>query len=477
MPKIRISPGEKSAYVPKGENLFSVLREEGVTFPCGGKGICGKCKIRFVKNPPEPSSVELKVLTPEEISSGIRLACCCRIEEDAEVALMVPQIVPSQLKLPEVEVEIEEPLCSGTFAAADIGTSTVYVAIHDAKEEKIFAFWNPQRAWGDDVISRLQEALQKDKKESMRKVLIERIKDVISKPGKPCDLVSIAGNPAMTAILADEDIENLARYPFSLGSKGFRRIEELLFLPEIGGFLGSDALSLLTVSKLLKANTPYIAMDIGTNTEMFLVSEYAILGTSLPAGPAFEGFGISQGMAATDGAIYEVEEDLTFKTIGPFAERGICGSGLVSAIYALKKRGFITEDGKLLAGKLFRFGKTFITQKDVRSFQTAKAAVHAGIKLLLKKANLVPSNLRTVLVAGSFGGYLKEEWLKGLNILPEGTEAPVTYIGNVALWGAKWSVLSVKVRKLMESLKNEVEVIQLAEEEGFQEAYLEGMRL
>ena len=482
MPTVTILPANEKVECSPGTELKEVLKSY-IAFPCAGSGVCGGCRIRFLEGAPEATPSEKRLLSPDEIKEGIRLACQHRITSDCTV--LVPQSLPKhppQLHMPQTAFPIDQPIpIDEGYSAVDVGTSTVYMLIKKGKSEKIVSFWNPQHLWGSDVISRLNHALNPTTREAMRDALLKRIEENL-KHQDYIDALSIAGNPVITGILAEEDLSGLAHYPFTTGAKGFRNItvryaKQSILLPEIGGFLGSDALSLLLASIMQEKELPFLAMDVGTNTEMFIITEETLYGTSTPAGPVFEGFGIKKGTPAVEGAIYEVEEDLTFHTIGNKGEIGFCGSGLISAVHALKKRGFVTSDGALLTGEKYSFGHIFIHQQDIRKLQLAKAAIYAAASVLLEKARVLPEEVKAVFIAGNFGSALKKEWLIELKFLPNLKDANFTYLGNTSLWGAKWSILSKQCRQDMETLKNRVSVIQLAEEEQFQELYLKGMEL
>ncbi len=469
---VKILPSGASFRTRRGQSLLKVIKKEhlAIPLPCGGKGICGGCRIRFKRGAPPAQEIERKLLSKKEIEEGIRLACQCTLEEDCEIVAFLPKASECT---PTAYPKLME--CKGN--GIDVGTSTIFIDV----QGKCLNFWNPQVVWGVDIISRLQHALDPETRRAMKEILTEAIEKVLEEAGADESAFGVAGNPVMLGILADEELDGLSRYPFVKKHSEERSINiknaKLILLPEIKGFLGADALCLLTAAHLVSEELPVIAMDIGTNTEMFLIAEGRILGTSLPAGPAFEGFGIREGTFAQEGAIYEVDEELNYKTIGGKPEIGICGSGLISAVYALKQRGFITEDGQLLFPDGFSLGRVKIYQEDIRALQLAKAAVYAGCKMLLRKAQLKGEEIKRIYLAGNFGGALKKAWLRDLKFIPEDIKAPIEYMGNVSLWGAKCYVSSKNVKETMLSLKKKAEVLQLAEEDGFQEAYLEGMKL
>ena len=465
MPKLRILPlGREIDYTPGG-TLADILAKSGIhlALPCGGRGVCGGCRVRFLDHAPPPTAAESDLLSPRELSEGIRLSCLTRPEGDCTLEIQVPSPLSACVQIPDVTPEGKH----GDFKwAVDLGTTTIYAISPDGE---IKSLWNPQSLWGSDVISRLNAATDAVTLRTMREITLSALKGCVGEKE-----AFVCGNPVMTGILEGRDLSSLLKPPYCTPPLGFRRMERFTLLPEIGGFLGSDALSLACIAHITGSGKTTLALDIGTNTEMFLLANGKIWGTSLPAGPAFEGFGISSGMPAVSGAIHLVREDLSFETVEGKPERGICGSGLISAIYALLQRGIIDCSGKMLMDE-YPLGRVSLKQKDIRAFQMAKAAVYAGAKALLKIGRA--KKIDRILVAGNFGLSIKEEWFTGLRILPEECEGDIEYLGNTSLWGARWASASEGLRKLMEDLKERITVIQLAEEETFKKAYFEGMDL
>ncbi len=474
MPQLTLLPEGESLSVPAGHPLKTILEEHGIIIPmpCGGRGVCTGCRVLFLQGAPEPQPAETKALSEQELSKGVRLGCLCRIEKDCTVLLpQAEEASPAFTKLPEITPEdFEEPEGTG---AADLGTTTVYIMWR----EKILSFWNPQMLYGEDVVSRLTHYLDPSKRDGLRGIIVDKLCNVASSLG--ISRLCVSGNPVMVGILEGRDLSGLARYPFSTGPKDFRIVQfnnlTLELLPEIGGFLGSDALSTLAAAVMKSPTLPALAMDIGTNTEMFLITEGGVYGASLPAGPAFEGYGIRHGIRATAGAIYRVNDDLSFETIENRPEVGICGSGLISAVYQLSRRGLIDCQGRLLTGERYPLGRVAIYQQDIRALQLAKAAVYAGAKALMERAGI--SHIKTLLLAGNFGASLEPSWLTELKFIPVEEIEHFEYLGNTSLWGARYASTSGNLRKLMNHLKDEVEVLQLAEDETFKGHFIEGTKL
>ncbi|NPA16071.1 MAG: DUF4445 domain-containing protein [Deferribacteres bacterium] len=481
--KVKFLP-DKEVLIPQGATLKFAIQKAGINFelPCGGEGICGKCKLKIISpNPPPPTEAEKRLIPPSELEKGYRLACKCTVWSDTVVELSevksasvssTPHIFPHISFTADFPERCPE---NRRYMAVDLGTTTISLCIMEGSHEKIVHTHNPQTAFGGDVISRISHA--QSNLNELRKPVMELLKRTAK--GKLC-AASVSGNPVMQAIVKREDLSCLGKYPFSKGRIKGQKVEVdfcengLLCLPEIGGFLGGDSASLLLASSTLCAQS-FIAIDIGTNTEILLKTEKKILGTSTPAGPAFEGYGIKSGTTSREGAVYLVDESLQVHTIGGTPPEGLCGSGLISAIYALKKNNLIDETGRLKKEKVELYPGIYITQEDIRAFQVAKAAIYASCKTLMDKSG---AKIERLFLAGNFGSSLKKEWLIELKILPEELESSeFTYLGNTSLWGAKWYLISSEAREKMEELAQLVDIIYLSHEPEFEEEFIKGMQI
>ena len=477
---VTILPYNKKIKVPAKTTLKFAIQLAGLDFefPCGGEGICGKCKVRFLDNPPSPTETDKKHLSKNELDQGYRLACKCILEKDAIVEIPYKESLRMEKKvhMPSLKFTIDFPedCQKRDYLCVDLGTTTITSLLMRNQIEKVWNAINPQVKFGSDIISRIAEA-----QKSNLRALKESVLDLIKKtPPHHFCAISISGNPVMQGIIKEEDLTSLAKYPFTKGRIKGKRIytdfseKGILVLPEIGGFLGGDALSLLCAAKKT-TKKPFVALDIGTNTEIFLSDNNKILGTSTPAGPAFEGFNISCGMPFKEGAIFEVDTDLKFKSIGK--PQGLCGTGLISAIYAFRKRKDIDETGRIKQDKLEILPGIYLTQEDVHNFQVAKSAIYASLKLMIKRSN---EKIETIFIAGNFGAHLKKEWLTELKIIPEELkEAELIYLGNTSLWGAKWYLISSEAREYMENVADQVDIIYLSSESDFEDEFIKGILL
>jgi uncharacterized 2Fe-2S/4Fe-4S cluster protein (DUF4445 family) len=246
-------------------------------------------------------------------------------------------------------------------------------------------------------------------------------------------------------------------------------------------------------------------IDVGTNCEIVLGGRDWLLATAAPAGPAFEGAAIRCGMRAADGAIESVELEaagVKLKVIGDCEPVGLCGSGLVDAVASLISAGLLDRSGRFgtdeqaaqvapgLAARLTGLGKErvfvlhwlgepgdversiFLTQRDVRELQFAKAAIASGWQVLLEEAGLTPADIQQVLLAGSFGSYLSPANAIKLGLVPKLPVLRIVSAGNVAGEGAKMALLSVRERAAALALLEEVRYVELSDHADFNDRFI-----
>lgn len=370
---------------------------------------------------------------------------------------------------------------TGFGVAFDIGTTTVVGALVDLSTGTVMgakATANPQSRWGRDVISRINAVLEDPRLcAEMSRSVIEACNSIIDslRPEGGIKEITAAGNTVMTHLLLGISPEPLSRVPYKPSFKEARTLSaseigflthgaSLYTLPLIGGFVGGDTTAMIIALGLDKRPGVTLALDIGTNSEIVLCAGGAIYATSAAAGPAFEGGQISAGMSAGHGAISAVTIDpdgpdgVRIEVIGSVSPIGICGSGVVDAVSGLIKAGVIDATGMIkgrdeVAGNLSNRIKgkdginSFVlykgpsveitlTQQDVRALQSAKAAIKAGVMMLLKKAGVGVSDVEKVYIAGAFGSNMKKEGLATIGILEKEWLDRVESAGDAALNGA-----------------------------------------
>lgn len=402
--------------------------------------------------------------------------------------------------------------------AFDVGTTTVAASAVDLQEKKTLdtlSIPNPQSAWGKDVLSRIRAAADNPGAlEELRKSIIGTCNGLIKKlaKGRGVSAFSIAGNPVMEHIFLGISPEPLGKVPYK---PAFREAKEVLattlgleaennanafIFPLVGGFVGGDAVSVLLSQGMGFAERNILAIDIGTNSEILLSAKGNIFVTSAAAGPAFEGGEIKFGMTAGPGAIagMQIEDDrITLDVIGSVPPKGICGSGLIDIVSGLVRAGIIESSGRIkdrdevasnLANRitqdeganafvLYRGakGEVALSQDDIRSVQTAKAAIKAGITVLLKKAGIDPLQIDEVLIAGAFGSSVKKEGLLNIGLLEPSWLAKIKSVGDAALDGAVMALCDKAKRVEAEELAKKAKFVSLSGSAHFEKEFLREM--
>lgn len=487
---IRLHPMGKELQVNDQTPLIDVLHEFGIEFPCGGKGSCGKCRVRLLEGEINKTEVHQQKIKQLGLSSDWRLACFSLCTGD--ITLEIEQF--NYLILAD-ESQFEFSVQEGFGIAVDLGTTTVVAQLVDLSTAKVLAvetMLNPQVKFGADLISRIQSCMDGNAPEMVRVIrsaIGTMIRLMLKKHRVDLQKVILVGNTVMQFIFSNCDVSPLSMYPFytdNLGIKIFNPEElgwnilvkeKVQFYPSIGSFVGSDILAGIAATGLhLKAN--YTALiDLGTNGEIVIGNKQRIVCASTAAGPAFEGANISMGMRAVTGAISSlniVDGKMEASVIGNTSPKGICGSALIDAIAILRRMELIGIFGEINSGdsQISIAGKVSLTQKDMNEFQLAKAAIAAGLTILAQNLSIHLTDIFEVYIAGGFGSYLNLE-----NVVATGMiELPAEKIhkmGNTALIGAKMFLFS-DAEIPMEILEK-TEHINLESNPGFQDIYVDKM--
>ncbi|NWJ49376.1 MAG: DUF4445 domain-containing protein [Bacteroidetes bacterium] len=456
---IRLQPLDKKIQVNDQTPLIDVLHEFGIEFPCGGKGTCGKCKIRLLDGEININEIHQQKINKLDLLPDWRLACYSLCTSD--IIIEIEQF--NHLILAD-ESEFDFTPGHGYGVAVDLGTTTLVVQLVELSTAKVLAvetMLNPQVKFGADLISRIQACLDGNATEMTRIIrsaiglMIERM---LKKNQVEIQKVTIVGNTVMQLIFSNYDVSPLATYPFHTNDLGlktfdpialgwnFKVIDKIVFYPSIGSFVGSDIVAGIAATGLY-LNEKYTALiDLGTNGEIVLGNKYDIVCASTAAGPAFEGSNISIGMRAVTGAISSlnlIEGEIVANVIGNVKPKGICGSALVDAIAIFRKLDLIGMFGGINSEeKSIRLvGDVSLTQKDIIEFQLAKAAIAAGLQILANTLSIQLADIDKIYIAGGFGNYINLQ-----NVVETGMiELPADKIhkmGNTALIGAKMFLFS-----------------------------------
>ncbi len=409
--------------------------------------------------------------------------------------------------------------------AVDLGTTGVAGYLLDLASGEVVASkgtMNPQIAYGEDIVSRITYARSSPAQRArLREVAVAGLNrlaaDLCAEAGLPVTGVVeavVVGNTAMHHLLLGLPTEQLALAPFVPAVSGGLAIKArdaglelapgayLCLLPNIAGFIGGDHVAMLLATVDEWSGKRAIALDIGTNTEISLITPGgAVRSLSCASGPAFEGYHIKDGTRATEGAIERVQvtaDSVRYRTIGGAEPSGICGSGILDAIGQLHLAGVLSPNGRILPGshplvreangtrEFVLVGETerrgdrraiSITQEDVREILLAKAAIQTGIRVLLAESGLAADELDVIVIAGAFGSYLDVENAIAIGLFPPLPLGRFRQVGNAAGLGAKLALASSAIRDRAQELLGRVDYLELASYPGFSRLYGESCRL
>lgn len=525
---------------------------------CGGRGDCGRCRIRFLKGAAMPTALERSVMDAAELRQGYRLACLAKPKIDCVIELALANVADIAVVTEMIDVtenndyisqhdlytenrtsnvialssenQIREQTINkkkDVMIAVDLGTTTIAMQLMELNSGQIldtYCEMNPQRRYGADVLSRIQASCDGNR-EVLQRLVIEALEQGAARfvnPSINIRCMCIAGNTTMEHLLMGYDVSSLGRSPFTPVETGLQEYRHpawdftVWLVPGISAFVGGDIVAGLYACGMLKGKlqgksterfqelkipdnrpgiiglaNPVLFVDLGTNGEMAITDGTHMIVTATAAGPAFEG--------------------------GSCAE--IIGSDMVACMSELLQQGIADETGLLrepffaegvsiqVADRgCYRFasgrnGQTlYLTQQDIRSLQMAKAAVRAGVEILMKRLEekqtcdtikqscdsiKQPEARRSVrrdvqvYLAGGFGYYLDVEAAFCIGLLPEYMRGHVQAVGNTSLTGAYQVGRDLWRQKTdghtLERSLSFIESINLAEQEEFERLYIQYM--
>lgn len=416
---------------------------------------------------------------------------------------------------------------NGYGIAFDIGTTTVVGLLWDfsrAKAVYSVSLTNPQIVYGADVISRIAFCSDENNLRILQQTILNCLNDIIEDICKNRNIsrqsiskVFVCGNTAMSHFLLGVNPKGLASAPFKPGYFGtvslsseelgihIKNIGTITVLPNIAGHIGSDIAAGILAVRLEKSQGRVLFIDIGTNGEIVYFDGKKMFACSAAAGPAFEGASITHGMRAASGAIERfriTDTGFDITVIGNTPPVGICGSGLIDIIAELVRLGIVDKSGRMLSGEEYaeKYGQSHIcerlkedadgrkiiivkkentediivTQKDIREVQLAKAAIAAGINILLQKANN-KNGAEQIFLAGAFGNYINIESAVAIGLLPDIELDKIIPVGNSAGTGTLMALASSKEMDYAGSIPENIEHINLYDEINFQTDFLNSM--
>ena len=389
--------------------------------------------------------------------------------------------------------------------ALDIGTTYIKGILLDISSKKELAraiIPNEQKAFGQDVITRLGLAIKKDGLKKLNEKVISAISKLIKKLTEDafickCDIKKIiaVGNSTMYHLTLMIDPTSLAKAPFLPKEKktqgrnacalGIPVGENTVFqfLPNISGFVGSDILASILRSKMHRSKKYNLMMDMGTNGEIAIGSQNKIFVTSCASGPAFEARHISSGQGQVKGAITHAKftnKKFSFKTIGNTTPKSIGASGLIDIMSILLKMGIVDMTGRMKEKEFIIYKgqgrKISLTQKDIREIQLAKAAFSSGIEILRRKININLKNLEHFYITGAFGEGIDKKNARNIGLIPK--EIPlnkITFLKDGALTGARDLLIKTSSLKEIESILAKCEHVELHKCKDFEDTFANSM--
>lgn len=523
---IVIEPVGKQLSVPHGYSLMEALRQTDVEFPCGGCGRCGNCRVELLSGDIAMTEAHAAILRDKGFGSSWRLACMSKVEDDIVI------------RIPRGAMSITADDCCLSFVpekglgiAIDLGSTTVVGQLVDMETGTVLrteSGINPQVAYGADIISRISYCMRSE--ENLRELssltrdfigsaIIERL----CRNGEAGQVrqVVIAGNTVMHHIFAALDLGPLSVAPFcSPHNEGISFLpselspnlppdSNVLFLPNITHFIGSDVLCGIHHCGMQHCGSWQLLIDLGTNGEMALGCRDRILCASTAAGPAFEGINITCGMRAMDGAVYAIDGGADGRplmhTVADVAPRGFCGSGLVEAVHYLFSNGIIDFAGAFtdvaaqdvatvsacsvacgvngtatdsladaLPTRFYFDDNVFLDIRDVREFQLAKAALAAGVDILMEQAGIVADDIENIYITGGLGYYINIGKMQQLGMFEQFSKERFHKLPNSSLAGAK-ELLFRSRQTEVEGILSLVEHCPLESVAAFQNVFCEKM--
>ncbi|MCL5023051.1 MAG: ASKHA domain-containing protein [Nitrospirae bacterium] len=603
--EIRLTSGKRlSAH--EGSDLYQALKGNGVYLvsSCGGKGTCGKCRVRVVEGPCE--TVSHGKLGQKERAEGIVLAC--RTFPKGDVLIEIPKesvlVVGDKIAISKsrdlfelfesfsVDVSpVVKHLCldvppptihdnisdverlkraldaagikgvrfshgfvssmagalrkagwkiilgytedlEAVFVgsadgyndkyglAVDIGTTTVVVYLVDLADGRLVdvgSTYNSQIRHGDDVITRIIHATEGGGLSELRDAVVGDINDLLnplvernSVERDDIESVVIAGNTTMVQLFWGLDPASIREEPYIPTANFFPRWKAgtshvavnsqtpVYTVPCVASYVGGDIAAGVLASRMHKRSEIALFMDIGTNGEIVVGNNEWLMTAACSAGPCFEGSGIRHGMRATEGAIESIRIDPPtwepeLGVIGDSQPLGICGSGMIDAISEMFLTGIIDQRGKLVRkvktdriregeeGPEFVFYRgdrnVALTEVDIENILRAKAAIYAGVSLLLKEVGFGLEAIERVYIAGGFGNYLNVERAIILGMLPDLPKEKFVFLGNTSIAGAYLCLLSADLRREAEEIASKMTYMELSVSRRFMDEYLSALFL
>ena len=483
-----------------GQKLSDWLVSQGhyITSPCGGRGVCGKCKVKLLSGY-FCDTVTKDTVVPDD--DGYILSCQVSCTKDSVGAsISIPALEGGGLTDFVANANVGQK--SGYAIALDIGTTTIGACLVDMNSGEVLcktSMLNPQAVYGADVLSRIK-VCSEGKLSILHSLIIDATNQIISKlsQGKSISELYVSANTTMLHLFLGVDPTPIGSYPFTPvftleqvldGETLNLDVGVVKLMPSASAYIGSDVVVGVLASGMV-GDATQVLVDMGTNGEIVLVHRGKTYATSTAVGPALEGACIECGMGGVAGAIdrvYLQNGNIYTHTIADAKPIGICGSGLIDLMALLLREGMIDETGawqedsdsplanRLKGDKLYLTEDIYLSQKDIRQFQLAKSALYSGIETLLEDKEVSYEDIDALYIAGGIGYYMNLESATRVGLIPTQLSSVAKVVGNTSLAGTVRCLLSDLDREMVKNIARQIEVIDLSFSKVFGEKYIQNM--
>ncbi|MFN8574973.1 MAG: ASKHA domain-containing protein [Gemmatimonadaceae bacterium] len=533
LPTVPVTIDGRTVVAQEGQSLFECAEAMDVRIPtsCLKLGKCRECLVEVEEGmerltPPSPQEGHLdgnfRLSCRARLVAGPGIVRChtlrrgaLRIETETRGLDGGRRLDPAVQRdgrrvlwqgTPIAEVDPDVPLHG---IAIDVGTTTVALRLYDLETGVLRAtqsFENPQRFGGSDIMARIRYDGE-HRGRLLRRTLLAYLGHAIERLPAASETIFeivVVGNSTMRDLFFGLDVQPIGQMPYrsvteaqvlegAAASTSLTAMARKLRLPVhwearvyglplIGSHVGADAAACVLATGLAESDEVTAIMDIGTNTEVVFGNRHKILAASCPAGPAFEGGGISCGMPALDGAIERVhvrdDGSVEIRVIGDVAPVGICGSGLVDLIAELRRTGRLNEQGRFTddshAFVLDETRRLQLTEPDINELAQAKGANVAGLRIVADAWGIPLTEVARIDLAGGFSRHLAVEGAQRIGLLPDVSRDRLRQVGNAALEGASIALLSASRRAQLEELVRRIQHVRLETDPNFFDVFVDG---
>jgi len=503
-----------------GMSLFECAESVGVLVPtsCHKQGKCRECLVEVESGDPclTPRTAE-----EDHLAGQFRLSCRARVASlDGPIRCHTMRRGSMRIETGTTSLSDDfelDPVSTGDAAeagprhglAVDVGTTTVALRLHDLSTGALVAtrsFENPQRFGGSEIMARIRydgEHPGRLLQRTLLGYLGHAIEDLPCDPATIREMV-VAGNTTMRDLFFGLDVQPVGVIPYrSTVETAFREGRapgtsvtasatklrlpahpraRVYGLPLIGSHVGGDTAACLLATGLAERTEVSALLDIGTNTEVVVGNRDRILAASCPAGPAFEGGGVTCGMPALEGAIERVRirDNGSFElgVIGEGPAAGICGSGLVDLLGELLRTGRMNAQGRFADDQdqfpLDEANGISLFERDVNELAQAKGANVAGLRIVMSAFGVSFDSIDRLFLAGGFARHLDLDAARRIGLLPDLPDSRIVQVGNAALHGASIALLSARRRRQIEEVVARVEHVRLETDPAFFDTFVDG---